>query len=235
MNLFPCHTLIYSLPVFCVGRRCPSSRQGYSPQDWNQGETCKDVQDHPWRCVRLWLQDSVWRRQDNRLCHGVRLPRLRQEEWAQTQTGQSEFCIYISALIALSTMIRELVFCHTLFPSHIIDVLCDLKCSLMGYSFWLKAFGNIVEALKWVLMYHIACIACSAVCRRQQISTWKLEWLWYSGRCDAIGSCTRKWKLIIHNLHQKPHTRLEAVGFIYFNEDVCTVPTYFIDIKSLSS
>lgn len=168
MKLYPCHTVIYSLPVFCVGRRCPASRQGYSPQDWNQGETCKDVQDHPWRCVRLWLQDSIWRRQDNRLCHGVRFPRLRQEEWAQTQTGQSEFCIYISALIALFTMIRELVLCHTLFPSHIIDVLWDLKCSSVGYSFWLKAFGNIVEALNSPLSAHVPHCLYSMQCSFQK-------------------------------------------------------------------
>lgn len=75
-----------------VGRRRPSSRQGNSPQDWNQGEACKDVQDHPWCCLRVRLQNSVWRRQDHRLRHGVRLPRLCQEERAQTQTGQSECC-----------------------------------------------------------------------------------------------------------------------------------------------
>lgn len=75
-----------------VGRRCPASRQGHSPQDWNPGETRQDVQDHPWCCVRIWLQDSVWWRQDNRLRHGLRLLRLCKEEWTQTQTGQSEFC-----------------------------------------------------------------------------------------------------------------------------------------------
>lgn len=65
-----------------VGRRRPASRQGDGPQDRNQGEACKNVQDHPWRCVRVRLQNSVWWRQDNRLCHGVRLPRLCQEERA---------------------------------------------------------------------------------------------------------------------------------------------------------
>lgn len=30
-----------------VGRRRPASRQGDGRQDRNQGEACKDVQDHP--------------------------------------------------------------------------------------------------------------------------------------------------------------------------------------------
>lgn len=97
-------------PALSVGRRCPPSRQGHSPKDWNQGEARQDVQDHPWCRLRLWLQDSVWWRQDNRLCHGVRLPRLCQEEWAQAQTGQGEFWITLPSQVNTSgyTKIREL-------------------------------------------------------------------------------------------------------------------------------
>ncbi|KAI2657884.1 40S ribosomal protein S24 [Labeo rohita] len=55
------------------GCRCPASRQSNSPQDRDQGEACKNVQNHP-RCgVRLRLQNSIWRWQDDRVRHDLRL------------------------------------------------------------------------------------------------------------------------------------------------------------------
>lgn len=131
--------------ALCAGRRCPASRQGYSPQDWNQGETCQDVQDHSWCRLRLWLQDSVWWRQDNRLCHGVRFPWLCQEEWAQTQTGQGEFWSMI-------TLIADSLTCKLIwvwFPPIILNLttlntyvyILDLKCGI-----------------EWVVL---ACLCCS--------------------------------------------------------------------------
>lgn len=66
--------------IIVSGCRCPASRQSNSPQDRDQGEACKNVQNHP-RCgVRLRLQNSVWRWQDNRVWHDLRLVGLRQEE-----------------------------------------------------------------------------------------------------------------------------------------------------------
>lgn len=79
-----------------IGCWCPPSWQGHSPKDWNQGEACQDVQNHPRCCICLWLQDSVRRWQDNRLCYGLRLFRLCQEEWAQTQTCQGECGTFFS-------------------------------------------------------------------------------------------------------------------------------------------
>lgn len=87
----PCQAKMFTkcFNVF-IGCWCPPSWQGHSPKDWNQGEACQDVQNHPRCCICLWLQDSVRRWQDNRLCYGLRLFRLCQEEWAQTQTCQGE-------------------------------------------------------------------------------------------------------------------------------------------------
>lgn len=93
------------------GSGCPAPWKSNSPQDWNQGEACQNVQDHTWCGVRLRFQDSIRWRQDNRFRHGLRFTGLCQEEWAQIQTSQSKMLLHAFSFLIKKSLHCELISC----------------------------------------------------------------------------------------------------------------------------